>query len=103
MYFPVLRYNILLFLLITLPLFPQTPGTFSLSPASLDNAEIGLKAVYYFRGGLPKEGKVTKGQQITTSTGKKMSIFANKTLLFSLFLIKGNKVNPIILNKEYFN
>lgn len=68
--------------------------------AYLDNPELNLRAEYYFRGSLDKNGKVKKGEQIATSNGNKITIYDNSSLIFSLIYPAGN--TPVILNKEDF-
>ena len=70
--------------------------------AYLDNSELGLRGIYYFRGSIPKSGKVTKGDQIGISNGKVITIYDNKSLIFSLIAGYPKTNNPIILNKENF-
>ena len=71
--------------------------------AYLDNSELGLRGIYYFRGSIPKSGKVAKGEQIGISNGKVITIYDNKSLIFSLIAGYPKTNNPIILNKENFS
>lgn len=68
--------------------------------AYLDNPDLNLRAEYYFRGSLDKNGTVKKGEQIATSNGNKITIYDNSSLIFSLIYPAGN--TPVILNKEDF-
>ena len=70
--------------------------------AYLDNSELGLRGIYYFRGSISKSEKVTKGEQIGISNGKVITIYDNKSLIFSLIAGYPKTNNPIILNKENF-
>ena len=68
----------------------------------LDNADLRLRATYYFRGSISKVGKAAKGEQIAVSNGKRISIYDNNSLIFSLIQGYPTASTPTILNKERF-
>ena len=70
--------------------------------AYLDNAELGLRGIYYFRGSIPKSGNVIKGEQVAITNGKTISIYDNNSLIFSVIADYPATNNPAILNKENF-
>lgn len=70
--------------------------------AYLDNPDLNLRAEYYFRGLLDKNGKVKKGEQIATSNGNKITTYDNSSLIFSLIPGYPAGNTPAILNKEDF-
>ena len=70
--------------------------------AYLDNAELGLRGIYYFRGSIPKSGNVIKGEQVAITNGKTISIYDNNSLIFSVIRDYPATNNPAILNKENF-
>ena len=70
--------------------------------AYLDNAELGLRGIYYFRGSIPKSGSVIKGEQVAITNGKTISIYDNNSLIFSVIRDYPATNNPAILNKENF-
>lgn len=70
--------------------------------AYLDSSELGLRGTYYFRGSISISGKVAKGEQIGTSSGKVITIYDNKSLIFSLISGYPKTNTPIILNKNNF-
>lgn len=70
--------------------------------AYLDNSEFELRAIYYFRGSIPKSGKTAKGEQIGISNGKVITIYDNKSFIFSLIVGYPKTNTPTILNKENF-
>lgn len=70
--------------------------------AYLEDGKLGLRGTYYFRGSISKSGKVAKGEQIGTSSGKLITIYGNKSLIFSLISGSPKTNAPVILNKENF-
>ncbi|OGH20810.1 MAG: hypothetical protein A3D74_05815 [Candidatus Levybacteria bacterium RIFCSPHIGHO2_02_FULL_37_13] len=68
----------------------------------LDNKGLGLKATYLFRGNAIKSKEVSKGELIGVSNGKIISIYDNKSLIFSLITGYPTTNNIVILNKGHF-
>lgn len=69
---------------------------------NLANEDLNMKAIYLFRGEVIKDGKVNKGEQIAISSGKKISIYNNNSIVFSINKLYGSSEDALLLNKEYF-
>lgn len=68
----------------------------------LDNPDLKLRAIYFFKGSITKTGKVNKGEQIAISNGKTIKIYGNNSFVFSLIPGYLGSNTPTILNKEDF-
>lgn len=70
--------------------------------AYLDNKGLGLRATYFLKGRIIKTGAVKKAEQIATASGRTISIYDDKSLIFSV--IKGFPAtnSPSFLTKEDF-
>ena len=76
---------------------------YSLKTIYLDNKNLGLRAIYYFRGpwaSITKSKAVGRGKQIARVGEKTMSDYNNNSLVFSLILGYPATNIPAILNKE---